>query len=272
MSRDLVAVALFVSLFIAFFLLCVPLGEDVTPAALAVEAVKRRVGGYFVSGDKEELLRIIGRSVGDVARTGVAVGAGLGLIGLLVSFRFIGAFSAILFVGLLILGIVVVDRVMQNEFRQWQGRLFDGIPPLVNFMPAFLEIESVTPREALAHAIPFLPEPLKSEMWTVVDRIRRTGRVREAMDSLASRAKHPLVDAVCFRLSAAWDAKITADIFADLGDQIEDLEALSISRATAAKTGYLALISVLGMLGMMLLFGYPGWQYLMNQLTEGFLF
>lgn len=267
------AAALFASLFAAFFLLFVPREEcDVSPAALAVDAVRRRIAGYLASGEKEELLKVIGRTAGDVVRTGLLAGTGLGLTALLASAPFLGAFSAVLFVAFFLAGVVVTDRVVQNEFRRWQGRLFDGIPSLVGFVPAFLEVEGVTPREALVQALPFLPEPLRSEMWSAADRIRRTGRVREALDGLASRAKHSLVDAVCFRLSAAWDAGVTADIFADLGDQVEDLEALSVSRATAAKTGYLALICVLGMLGMVLLFGYPGWQYLMGRLTEGFLF
>lgn len=265
------ALGLFICLFIAFFLLCAPLSEyEVSPVMSAVDAVKKRLLSRYDAGDKKEILKILGRSVKDVIKTGIVTGVGLGFLALILTFKFLGPFSVIPAVVFLIFGILLTDKVLQGEFKRWQSKLADGIPTLVNFMPAFLEIEGVTPREALSHTIAFLPDPLRSEMQPVVNKIARTGRVREATDELARRAKHPLIDAICFRLSAAWDAKVTSDIFADLSDQVEEAIELSVSRATAAKTGYLALICVLGLIGMMLIFGYPGGKYLLDKLAGGF--
>jgi len=265
------AVGLFICLFVAFFLLCVPLGEyEVSPANAAVDVVKRRLGARLTSGEKGDMLKILEKNTKDVVRTGLLAGVCLALIAFLVSYRFIGPLSVILCPACLMLGIFLTEKVLQNEYRQWQTKLFEGVPTLISFVPAFLEVEGVTPREALSHTVPFLPEPLKSEMRAAINKIKRTGRVREAMDVLARKAKHPLVDAVCFRLSAAWDAKITPDIFADLYDQVEDIKELTAARATVAKTGYLALVCVLGLIGMILTFVYPGVMYLMNQVAGGF--
>jgi len=266
------AAALFVCLFATFFLLCVPLSEyEVSPASAAVDAIKRRIDARLTSGGKNEMLSILGRNVKDLIKTGLVAGAGLALLLLLVTFKFLGPFSAVLSLIGLITGVFLTERLLESEYRKWQGRLLDGVPTLVNFVPAFLEVEGVTPREALSHTVPFMSEPMKDEMWRAINKISRTGRVREAMDVLAKKAKHPLVDAICFRLSAAWDAKITSDIFADLADQVEDVTELAAQRATTAKTGLMALVCVLGLIGILLEFGYPGYKFLMDMLTKAFL-
>ncbi|MGB9826314.1 MAG: hypothetical protein ACPLRU_06550 [Desulfofundulus sp.] len=268
----LLGLGLFACLFAAFILLCVSFDDhEVSPAALAVDSVKRRINARLFGGSRSEILAIIGRGARDVLKTGIVTGTGLGLLVFLVFFKFAGPLlSLVPGFGGVVVGVILTGKILENEYRKWQGRLLDGVPTLVNFVPAFLEVEGVTPREALGYTIPFLPEPLRSEMWSAFDKIRRTSRVREAMDVLARKAKHPLVDAICFRLSAAWDTKITSDIFADLADQVDDIKEMAAARATAAKTGYLALICVLGLVGMMLIYGYPGFKFLMDKLTEGF--
>ncbi|AEG14439.1 hypothetical protein Desku_0839 [Desulfofundulus kuznetsovii DSM 6115] len=267
----LLGLGLFACLLIAFILLCVSFDDhEVSPAALAVDSVKRRINARLTGGSRGEILAIIGKGTRDVLKTGIVTGFGLGLLICMVSFKFAGPFSLVLGFGGVVLGVILTGTILENEYRKWQGRLLDGVPTLVNFVPAFLEVEGVTPREALGYTIPFLPEPLRSEMWSAFDKIKRTSRVREAMDVLARKAKHPLIDAICFRLSAAWDTKITSDIFADLADQVDDIKEMAAARATAAKTGYLALICVLGLIGMMLIYGYPGFRFLMDKLTEGF--
>lgn len=266
------AAALFVCLFAAFFLLCVPFSEyEVSPASAAVDAIKRRIDARLTAGEKGEILSILGRNVKDLVKTGLLAGIGLALLMFLLTFKILGPFSAVLSLTGLIAGVFLTERLLESEYRKWQGRLLDGIPTLVNFVPAFLEVEGVTPREALAHTVPFISEPMKGEMWRAINKISRTGRVREAMDALARKAKHPLVDAICFRLSAAWDAKITSDIFADLADQIDDVTEMAVQRATTAKTGLMALVCVLGLIGMLLEFGYPGCKFLMNTLTKAFM-
>lgn len=260
-------IGLFISLWAAFLLFTVPWGEyDVSPASMAVDAVRRQLHLRISAGRKGAMMETIGRNMQEVVKTGALAGGGMALVLFLLSFRFLGPFSVGLAVLGMLLGVLLTDKVAQNEYARWQGRLLDGLPTLVNIMPAFLEVDGVTPREAIGHSLPFLPEPLRSEMNKVMDKIRRTGRVREAMDALAERARHPLIDAVGFRLSAAWDARVTSDIFADLGDQIENMGELAVARATAAKTGYLALVSVLGLIGMTLIYGYPGLMYLLSKI------
>lgn len=262
---------LFLSLFSLFLLLCVPGSYQASPAAAAVDAVKRNLDIYFTSGHTGEVLKRIGRSTAEVVRTGIVTGLGLALIVVLLTASALGPFAALLIPVSLAAGIFLTHLVVQNEYRRWQQGIAIGVPLLVDFVPAFLEVEGVTPREALAYSLSFIPGTLKREMEGVIDRIRRTGRVKEAMDGLAAKAENPVVDAVCFRLAAGWDTGIKADIFDDLADQLEAMNELAISRATAAKTGYLALICVLGLAGMLLIYGYPGWQYLMQQMSEAFI-
>ncbi|WP_238492580.1 hypothetical protein [Desulfotruncus alcoholivorax] len=249
-----------------------PLNEyELSPVNSTVDIIKRRLNMHFTGGEKQEIFHILNRSVKDVLKTGVITGAGLALLAFLISFKFIGPFSAVLCLISLILGVFLTEKLLQNEYRKWQSNLLDGIPTLVSFMPSFLEVEGVTPREAFANTVPFLPNPLKDEMWNAVDRIKRTGAVRESMDAVARKAKHPLVDAICFRMSAAWDAKVTADIFTDLNDQIADINEMAAARATTAKTGYLALVCVIGLVGLVLIFGYPGVRFLLDKMTASFV-
>lgn len=261
---------LFGSLAAAFSLLLVPAGEgETSPAMVAVDAVKRRLVAHYGAGERGKMLAIAGRTAAEVARTGILAGAGLGAIGFLAGARFLGAWAVVPALALFAAGILVAGKVAENEYRRWQEKLVAGMPDLVNFVPAFLEVTGVTPREALAHSLSFLPEPLKGEMWRVLGPVQRRGAVDEAFDELRGRAKHPLVDAVATRLSAAWDAKVTPELFADLADQVRDAVDLSVTRATAAKGGLLALVCVLGMLGIFMIYGYPGWQYLMVKLGQG---
>jgi len=263
------AIGLFASLFVACLLMTVSLDEyRVSPANLAVDAVRRQLGLRLAP--EGNLLAIVGRSMQEVVKTGIVTGTGLGLIAFMTTFRLVGPLAVAIAVACSLLGVLLTGKAVNNEYRRWQARLLAGLPTLVNFLPSFLAVDGVTAREALGYSLSFLPEPLKSELWAVLDKIRRTGRVREAMDRLAERARHPLADAICFRLSAAWDARITPDIFADLTDQVADMNELAISKTTAAKTGYLALLSVIGLIGMTLVYGYPAVVFLLDKMQQGF--
>lgn len=269
---DVLSLLLFASLAAALLLLLVPSGEgETSPALFAADAVKRRLVGHFAAGGREKMLEIAGKTVAEVARTGLFVGAGLAAIGFLLSVRFLGVLAVAPAVGLFAAGILITGQAAENEYRRWQARLVAGMPDLVHFLPAFLEVAGVTPREAMSHTVNFLPEPLKTEMFRVLSPVRRRGAVEEAFDELRKRANHPLVDAVATRLSAAWDARVTPELFADLADQVRDAVELAVTRATAAKGGLLALVCVLGMFGAALVFGWPGVQYLLTRLGQGFM-
>jgi glutathione S-transferase len=128
----------------------------------------------------------------------------------------------------------------------------------------------VTPREALFLSLPFIPEPLRSLLENALSRIARKAEVRKAMDELAGKVKHPLVDAIAFRLSSAWDVRVDAAIFDDLAGQLAALREEAAGRATAARASFFALVAVLGLLGAVLLFGYPAMKFMAQKIAGGF--
>ncbi|OPY63677.1 MAG: Bacterial type II secretion system protein F domain protein [Pelotomaculum sp. PtaU1.Bin065] len=267
----LFSILLFFSLLTAFYLLCVPLGEhETSPAISAIDSIKRTVGERFASERMTDILTILGKSYKDMVKTGLLSGLGVAVLCFLLTFKFIGPYSLIASLVSFIVGIFLTEKILENEYRMWQRKILEGVPTLVNFAPAFLEVDGVTPREALSETVNFLPEPLRSEMESLVDTVKRTGRLHQALEDMAQKVNHPLFDAICLRISSSWDSKVTADIFADLSDQIEEMNDLTVTRATTAKTGYLALICVIGLVGMLLIYGYPGMKYLLMKMTGGF--
>ncbi|RDV81181.1 hypothetical protein [Ammonifex thiophilus] len=267
-SLALLAFGLFVSLFLVLYFLAVPQDEySLSPAQAAVSTVKARLTRRF--RQKEEALRYMGKSLKDVLRASLVVGLGLALLVFLLTVKFLGAFSLVLAVAAGVLGLFLVEKAVENAGKKYREKLLDGVPSLVAFFPAFLEVEGVTPKEALEHTVPFLPEPLRSEVAQALVKLKFRW-VDEAVAPLVRKASHPLVDAVFLRMAAAWDAGITPEVFADLSDQVEDLKELAAARATAAKAGYLALVCVLGLLGVALVFGYPGARFLLDRLTHAF--
>lgn len=269
----LLTAGLFISVFILVFLLTVPTDEyETSPLNIVLDTVNRRIEEKLTEGDKGERLSAMGRSPEEVIKISLTVGAGLALVGGFLSFKFLKILALAIAAVLFIAGIWITQLVVENEFKRWQSKILSGIPTLLNFVPAFLEVGSVTPREALSLTLPFLSNPLAEELWSVVDTISRTGRVQEAFDRLARRVKHPLVDAVCFRLSSTWDTKMTPDIFSDLSDQVDALREEEANRATAAKSGLLVVVSLLGLIGAGLVFFYPGFQFMAAKLSSGFGF
>ena len=266
----LLSAGLFASLLAALMLFFVPAHQyDVSPAAATMESTRKTVENWLVSG-RGTMLKTIKKSSREIVKTGVLTGIFLALLAFILTVAFIGPFALLASIPAFFAGVALTRKVVEKEYRRWQNTLNEGVPQLVNFMPAFLEVEGVIPREAIAYTIPFLPETLKREMWYVLDRIKRTARVKEALDELAAKTDDPVVHAVCFRLSANWDASISADIFSDLTDDVEHMNERAVTRATVAMSGFLALICVLGLIGMLLIFGFPGYKYLMSQLTGGF--
>lgn len=261
---------LFLSLFAVLLLLLVPAGVyGTSPAAITADMVRRRLEEKLLEGEKSARLAVIKRSPGDIIKTGLLIGLGLGFLTLLLGYHFIGMLAIPLAVGVTIIGIYMAEYGAHNEFKSWQSRFFEGMPVLVDFVPAFLEVGSINTREALNLTVPFLPEPLKTEVTTALNKIRRTNKVKEAMDTIASRAKHPVADSVCFRLSANWN-NMQPEMFDDLGDEMEDIQEMAATRATTLKGGMFAMIGVVGLLGALLIYGYPGWLYTKELIGGGF--
>jgi len=260
---------LFAALFVCFFLVFVPVGGEVTtPFAVTVDRVKRRLEARLAGGERRMMLDVLGRSGGEVVRAALLIGLASGLLPL-VFWRWIGPFALPLALGAGFAGVVSTGWFLQNEFQRWQAKLLSGVPILLDFTPAFLETGIITRSEALSLTLPFVPEPLRTELWKVLDQIKRTGRVEDAMDALAARARHPLVDAVCYRLAATWNTTAAADMFADLADQEQDLMEEVAAKGTAARAGLLALICVAGLVGIACVLGYPALAWIREMISGG---
>lgn len=93
--------------------------------------------------------------------------------------------------------------------------------------------------------------------------------VKEAMDELAGKVKHPLIDAIAFRLSSARDVRVDAGIFDDLAGQLASVREELTARATAARASFFVLVAVLGLLGALPLFGYPAFKFMVQKITGG---
>ncbi|KUK11511.1 MAG: hypothetical protein XD50_0294 [Clostridia bacterium 41_269] len=264
----LFALGLFVSVFFLFFFITARMHEyDIPPVLAAVDRVRAGINKRIASSRNAEMLNVIGKTAKEVTRKGILLASLLAFLSFALTVKFIGVFALLAAVFFFGIGILLTEKLIEGEFRRWQARVIENMPVLISFMPAFLEIEGITPREALSYSVGFLSDPLKSELESVIDKIKRTGKVKEAVDVLAKKAKHSLVDAVCFRLSAAWDAKVTADIFADLSDQVDNALEIAAARTTTMKTAYFALVCVISLIGVFLVFAYPGMKYLLSKIS-----
>lgn len=232
-----------------------------SPAALAAGSLRRKIYGWLLRGDRALAYELAGRSPEEVLKRAAVLGPALGALVLALCWRVLGALSLLPALALAAAVLVALDAAVANECRRWRERLADGVPALVAFVPAFLETGVITPRRALEAALPFLPEPLRSELGRALGPLARKGSL-EALDELRKRAADPLVDAVCFRLKAGWDAGIGPDVFEDLAEQIRNAQEVAAARATAARGGLLALVCVVGLLGAALVFGYPAWKHI----------
>ncbi|RJX22196.1 MAG: hypothetical protein C4575_01980 [Desulforudis sp.] len=266
----LLTIGLFFSFLVLLLLFTLSGTYSVSPATKGIDAVRQQLKERLTKGHRATRLAVLSKHSKEVVNTAFLIGGGIGVVSLLFGWILVGPWAFIIAIFGFIGGMLLTDVLIQNEYKQAQARLFEGIPALINFMPAFLEIGSITPREAMQHTLSFLPEPLKSEMWSVCDRIARTGNAKEAFNSLANRAQHPAIDAICFRLSSAWDTRVNTDIFADLSDQVDEIKEMAATRATTAKSGFLAVVLLMGLFTSMLVIGYPGAMWIVHQMGTQF--
>jgi hypothetical protein len=263
-------ILLFASLLALFLLLFVPDREfAVSPASYTIDYARRSFEKHL-AGDKAAKLAILGKTVEDTVKFSLFVSAGIGLFGFMITFSKFHWLALIVGVVCFAIGWLISQSAMKNEFKKWQAQVFEELPTLISFAPSFLRVGSVTLRDAISMSVSFLNGPLRDEIWNALDRIKRTGATRDAFDELAERVDHPAMDSICIRLSTAWDASPSPDLFEDLSDQIRDVEEIATAGATATKAGMLALICVLGLLGVMMVIGYPAWLYMVSRITMGF--
>lgn len=263
----MLALLLFVTLAALFLSLAWAGDYEVSPVMVIKDTAKSQLYRYLYRADREQLYLLTGRDPRKVAVTGLVIGAATGLLAAILA----GGALPFLMVPLFSLGgLLLFDAWVGVDFRYWQSSLLAGAPTLVHFLPSFLGTGAVTPRRAIELTVPFLPAPLRMEMAKAVHQLGRTGRV-DALEDLARKAKHPVIDAICFRLQVTWDTGTRADIFADLADQIRNVEEVAAARATAAKSGMIALLCVVGLIGAGLEFGYPAWGYFTRMMGGMFM-
>jgi hypothetical protein len=260
---------LFCSLVALFALLLVP-GEDAAPAAVTYDFLRRSMEEHYIPENRKPRLEILGRKLQDVTKSGLLIGTGLGLLGIVVTLKRWHWLAILAGIALFFAGLLLTRFGVNREFKKWQARVLDDVPNLISFAPAFLKTGGVSLRRAISLTLPFLAGPLGDEIWMAIDRVERTGNARDAFDELSRRIGHPCMDSICQRMSTAWDASPSPDLFDDLSEQLQDVEEIAAAGSTAASAGLAALICVIGLLGIGLVFGYPAWQCLASKLTAGF--
>jgi hypothetical protein len=260
---------LFTSLFALFLLLVIP-GERASLALVTYDSLKRGMERRFISDADRPRLEILGRKAMDVVKSGVLIGICAGLLGFLLTLHKLRWLAPLFGVALFFAGLALARYSVNYEFKKWQARVFDDLPDLIGFAPAFLKTGGITLRGAISMTLPFLSGPLRYEMWIALDKINRTGNARGAFDDLAKRVGHPCMDSVCLRMSTSWDASPSPELFDDLTDQIRDVEEIAAARSTAGKAAMLALICVLGLLGALMVYGYPAFVFMGEKLMAGF--
>jgi hypothetical protein len=265
----ILAGVLFVVLLILFLLLFLP-GERAAPVAITYDYLRRNLEEQFIPEDKRPRLEIVGRKAKDVLKSGLLIGVCLGVFGFMITLKRLHWLAIIVGIASFFVGLLMARFGVNREFKNWQARVFDDVPNLISFTPAFLRTGSITLRGAISLTLPFLSGPLRDEIWMTIDRIKRTGSAKDSFADLAKRIGHPCMESICSRLSTAWDASPSPDLFDDLSDQIQDIEEIAAAGSTATSAGLAALICVLGLFGAFLVFGYPAWQYMVSKLAMGF--
>lgn len=247
------------------YYLIVPSKYGDSVAGITVEKVKSKLQNFVTPEETKQKLEVINKDPEQLLIKALTHSVLVGILATLLAYFKIKEFALLAGILVSILWLVIERLIAEQAYRKWQGELFEGIPTLINFFPAFLEVEGVTPRESLALTLPFLPEPLRTEMWVVLDSITRDARHKEALENFANRVKHPCIDSITNRLSSVWNAKVTPDLFDDLMDQVDHIKRDAAKRKTANNTAILALLGVIGVLAVASEFGFPALKYVIGR-------
>lgn len=234
-----------------------------------MDAVKAELKKAFLTPERAARLETVGRTAGELFRSGAVIGGAAAFLAFVAGVKFLGVLALLPAAVVFMVGPLLASLSVDYEFRRWQGRVLEGVPHLFNFVPAFLETGVLTPREALALSLPFIPQPLRGLLENAVASITLEHNVKDAMDELAGKVKHPLIDAIAFRLSSAWDVRVDAGIFDDLAGQLASVREELAAKATAARASFFVLVAVLGLLGALPLFGYPAFKFMMQKIAGG---
>ncbi|HBK68952.1 MAG TPA: hypothetical protein DDZ91_09945 [Firmicutes bacterium] len=267
------AIILFILIFAALYVFLgveQTVGMRMTVAETTVDSIRSQILNRLNQGGKQKKLEIMKRTADEYLKKALVVGVMVGLIFTLPGLFVIGVPALLfLFVGLA-LSVVIAEVSISATYQKWQEGVLEDLPALIDFLPAFLESPSITPRQALENTIPFLPGALGGELKVVVDNIKRTGDAKGELMKLAARVQHPAMDAICRRLAMTWDASATPDLFTDLREEMSILEENAAAKATAKKKSMFVIVSLISMFGLILLAGVPVFDYIIQLMTESF--
>lgn len=262
-------VVLFLGIFVALYNVVID-AEGFSILDSSVDAVRTKIIDYLERGDNRRKLDVLGLSPGRFIKAGFMFGFFAGCLGFVLLVGFIGPVALVfIFVGVSA-GVFLADLALNQAYRKWQEGIQEGIPLLVDFLPAFLDVKGVTIRDALENTVSFLSEPLKSEMGNAVAEIKRNGNAQEVFSRLKARSDNPVVGAICTRLAMSWETTVTTEIFLDLRQEIEQSREEAAARVTTAmKMKGLGGVFI-GLIGLAFLAGYPGFLLAIKMMSHAF--
>jgi len=261
---------LFVSVFVFMYSIFVSPSGDLSIAETAVDVIRSRLIEYLERSEHRKIIEMMNLDTRQILKQGFILGILTSLFLFIVTIRFLGAFALVmLFIGMAF-GIFIVDANIKRSYKEWRQNIAMGIPALIDFLPAFLEVRGMTVFAALKNTIPFVPEPLRSELDRAVTRIENTGDFAGALNFLSARVNDPVLNAVCTRLSATWESEVSPDLFLDLHQDIENIRELMAAKATVRQKVLFVVVSIIGLIGLVLLAGYPAVVYLEKMVSKTF--
>lgn len=265
------AIIIFISLFTALIVAFV-MEENLglSMAEVTVDNVRTSIIRRLNAGGRRAKLRNLQKEADVFFKKALIIGGMSGTFMFLVTLGTFGIYSmAFLLVGVAV-SVFIAEYAINQEYKKWQEDMIEGIPGLIDFLPAFLETPGITTRAALEYTIPFIPSPLGEEFEKTLNIIKRTGKAEEALTNLADRVRHPVMGSVCVKLATTWDTVIDADLFSGLHREVANVEKMAAARATAKKKSLLVIVVLVGILGMVLLIGFPILLNTLNSVSSGF--
>ncbi len=265
------AIIIFISLFIALVMAFVVEEQvDMTMAEITVDNVRSTMLRRINSDGRQKKLKDLEKDASDFLKRALIVGGAGGALLFMVSIGSLGIYSITFLLIGIAASVLIAEVSINYEYDKWQQDMVEGVPGLIDFLPSFLETPGITARAALEYTIPFIPEPLKSEFIKTLNIIKRTGNAKEELMYLSARVRHPVMNAVCIRLATTWDSAISPDLFLGLREEVANIQEMAATRATTKKKGMFVLVILLGIVGMILLLGFPILLNVFNSISSGF--
>lgn len=260
---------LLASLFWLNYRLLTPNELGTTTVAITTDKTKRRIENFYLKGDGGHQISVTNKTMADLLKTTLFVGLFLSAIVVILTFKWLGMFSFVLTLPAFVAGMFITRNSLSLEFLAWQKDMRKGLSSLLEFMKAFLKLEGLTTKEALGQSVANIPNPLKTELELTLQQISDTGDPKKAFDALAEKVRDRMFYAVCFRLGVGWDSRITPEMCDDLIERIKDDKDIEAAKNTVRKTGYFSLLCLLGMVIILITYGFPIMKLMGLKITLG---